>query len=77
MQDEEIGGFEGMLLFLQSQEFKALNVGLALDEGLASPDDDYVAYYGERSPWCRLRSFILVGCLSRYGSLVFYVLVSL
>ncbi|CAK8688961.1 unnamed protein product [Clavelina lepadiformis] len=49
--DEEIGGFEGMLLFLQSQEFKALNVGLALDEGLASPDDDYVAYYGERSPW--------------------------
>ena len=40
--------------FVESPEFKELNIGLALDEGLASPDDDYIAFYGERSLWCRL-----------------------
>uniref|UniRef100_A0A8C2TLV6 Aminoacylase 1 n=1 Tax=Coturnix japonica TaxID=93934 RepID=A0A8C2TLV6_COTJA len=32
--DEEVGGYKGMVMFLQRPEFKALNVGFALDEGI-------------------------------------------
>lgn len=49
--DEEIGGHDGMEKFVHSDDFKALNVGFALDEGMASPNDDYVLFYGERSIW--------------------------
>jgi aminoacylase len=38
-----------MMKFVVSQEFKKLNIGLALDEGLASPDDTVPVYYGERN----------------------------
>lgn len=31
--DEEVGGHKGMEMFVQRPEFKALNVGFALDEG--------------------------------------------
>ena len=31
-----------------SPEFEKLNIGLALDEGLAREDDDVTVYYGER-----------------------------
>ena len=31
--DEEIGGLTGLAPFLESNEFKSLNVGLAFDEG--------------------------------------------
>jgi aminoacylase len=31
--DEEIGGLTGFYPFIQTKEFKDLNVGLALDEG--------------------------------------------
>ena len=51
MPDEEVGGHKGMVMFLQRPEFKALNVGFALDEGLASPSDTYSVFYGEKSPW--------------------------
>lgn len=49
--DEEIGGHEGVEAFVKSQVFKSLNIGLVLDEGLASPGDEYRVFYGERSPW--------------------------
>ncbi|EMS60311.1 Aminoacylase-1 [Triticum urartu] len=49
--DEEIGGHEGVELFVASNEFKELNVGLVLDEGLASPREEYRVFYAERSPW--------------------------
>uniref|UniRef100_A0A453RJZ0 N-acyl-aliphatic-L-amino acid amidohydrolase n=1 Tax=Aegilops tauschii subsp. strangulata TaxID=200361 RepID=A0A453RJZ0_AEGTS len=49
--DEEIGGHEGVELFVASKEFKELNVGLVLDEGLASPREEYRVFYAERSPW--------------------------
>lgn len=39
-----------MKKFVVSPEFAALNVGFALDEGLASPDDSFSLYYGERTP---------------------------
>ena len=47
--DEEIGGHDGMRKFVVSQEFKKLNIGLALDEGLASPTEEIPVYYGERN----------------------------
>uniref|UniRef100_A0A8B9ESY3 N-acyl-aliphatic-L-amino acid amidohydrolase n=1 Tax=Anser cygnoides TaxID=8845 RepID=A0A8B9ESY3_ANSCY len=49
--DEEVGGHKGMEMFVQRPEFKALNVGFALDEGLASPSDTFSVFYGEKSPW--------------------------
>ncbi|KAG2579879.1 hypothetical protein PVAP13_6NG312600 [Panicum virgatum] len=49
--DEEIGGHEGVELFVSSKEFKEMNVGLVLDEGLASPGEEYRVFYAERSPW--------------------------
>lgn len=49
--DEEIGGIPGMKAFVHTDEFKALNVGFALDEGLASATDEYPVYYAERSIW--------------------------
>ncbi|CAK1555258.1 unnamed protein product [Leptosia nina] len=49
--EEELGGAEGMAKFVNSEHYKKLNVGFALDEGLASPSDEYVVYNGERSIW--------------------------
>jgi len=49
--DEEIGGTYGMQKFLRSKKWQAMNVGVVIDEGLASPDDNYVFFYGERTPW--------------------------
>jgi len=46
--DEELLGHYGMKLFVQTPEFKALNVGYALDEGLCDPSDTVAFYYGER-----------------------------
>ncbi|CAB0014965.1 unnamed protein product [Nesidiocoris tenuis] len=39
--DEEIGGEDGMGAWSQTEDFKELNVGCALDEGMASPDETY------------------------------------
>lgn len=49
--DEEIGGMDGMGKFVDSEAFKALNVGLVLDEGLANPGKPFTVFYGERTPW--------------------------
>eukprot|EP00050_Salpingoeca_kvevrii_P011550 m.16220 g.16220 ORF g.16220 m.16220 type:complete len:456 (+) comp3484_c0_seq1:29-1396(+) len=49
--DEEIGGAAGMELFVKDPAFKKLNIGFALDEGLANPDEEYRVFYGERVPW--------------------------
>ena len=51
--DEEIGGGDGMNRFIKTKEFDQLNVGLALDEGLASDDDEFCVYYSERLRWCK------------------------
>ncbi|KAJ1721720.1 adenylate cyclase [Coemansia erecta] len=48
--DEEIGGHEGMELFVESEEFRKLNAGFALDEGMANPKDELRVFYGERAP---------------------------
>ncbi|RMX44798.1 hypothetical protein pdam_00016343 [Pocillopora damicornis] len=49
--DEEIGGVDGMEKFVEMDDFKSLNVGFALDEGLANPTDAFTVFYGERSVW--------------------------
>lgn len=49
--DEEIGGHDGMEKFVHTKDFKNLNVDFALDEGMASPNDDFVLFNGERSIW--------------------------
>ena len=46
--DEEPLGSRGMKLFCESEEFRALGVGVVLDEGLAREDVAMNAYYGER-----------------------------
>ncbi|XP_014814955.1 PREDICTED: aminoacylase-1 isoform X1 [Calidris pugnax] len=60
--DEEMGGHKGMELFVRRPEFRALNVGFALDEGLASPSDTYSVFYGEKSPW-----WVKVKCMGSPG----------
>ncbi|KAM5293034.1 aminoacylase-1 isoform 1-T1 [Ctenodactylus gundi] len=49
--DEEIGGFQGMQLFVQRPEFQALKIGFALDEGLANPTNAFTVFYSERVIW--------------------------
>jgi len=49
--DEEIGGKLGMREFVHKDEFKALNAGFSLDEGVAGPDEIYPVFYAERSIW--------------------------
>jgi aminoacylase len=49
--DEEVGG-GGMAALLSSSLYKNLpGIALALDEGLASENDTYSVFYGERLPW--------------------------
>ncbi|GMP79349.1 hypothetical protein CsSME_00034931 [Camellia sinensis var. sinensis] len=49
--DEEIGGLDGMAKFVESQVFDELNLGFVLDEGQASPNDEFRVFYADRSPW--------------------------
>lgn len=49
--DEEIGGEDGMGKFVESEYFKKLNVGVAFDEGMASQNEDFILFFGERSTW--------------------------
>ena len=37
--------------FVDTDRFKQLNVGFVLDEGLASENDTYRLFYGERCVW--------------------------
>lgn len=49
--DEEIGGHLGMEKFVQTEDFKKLNVGFALDEGIAAPAEVFPIFYAERVIW--------------------------
>ncbi|KAG8318651.1 adenylate cyclase [Homalodisca vitripennis] len=48
--DEEIGS-QGMRLFVETEAFRKLNVGCEIDEGVASPDETFNLYYGERTSY--------------------------
>jgi len=49
--DEECGGKLGMAKWIKSEEFKKLNVGFALDEGIANETNKMTLFYGERTVW--------------------------
>lgn len=49
--EEEIGGSDGAAKFVESKEFEDLNVGFVLDEGQASPGDEFRVFYADRTPW--------------------------
>ncbi|CAM6089171.1 unnamed protein product [Calypogeia fissa] len=49
--DEEIFGEDGAKKFVQSEEFKELDVAFVLDEGAPSTQDEYRVFYGEKVPW--------------------------
>ncbi|KAF4660943.1 adenylate cyclase [Perkinsus chesapeaki] len=55
--DEEVGGVDGAGKFVESPEFAEFNVGVVLDEGLATPSaGNYTLFYGERSTnWVTFR----------------------
>lgn len=40
-----------MRAFVKTDAFRNLNVGFALDEGIASPDEEFPVFYAERSVW--------------------------
>lgn len=66
--DEEIGGANGMAKLVHTPEFKKLNVGLALDEGLAHDENRFVIFYGERTAlWV---SFIARGQMGHGAKLI-------
>ena len=54
--EEEQGGVDGMRVFAFTDEFKSLNAGFSLDEGIASEDDVFNVFYAERSTW-RIHNF--------------------
>lgn len=65
--DEEVGGLDGASLFVNSDFFKKLNVGIALDEGLANPENAYSIFWGERaSNWVILKASGPAGHGSRF-----------
>lgn len=55
--DEEIGGFT-FRRFVASPAFKELNIGYALDEGIASPNDSYRVFIAERISSASLFTYV-------------------
>ncbi|KAF5293043.1 hypothetical protein FQR65_LT11035 [Abscondita terminalis] len=49
--EEELAGQCGMKLFVKTPEFKALNAGFALDEGMPSADKIALVIYEEKRNW--------------------------
>lgn len=37
--------------FIKHPEFAKLNLGISMDEGIASEDNNYLVFYGERNVW--------------------------
>ncbi|XP_017144301.2 aminoacylase-1 [Drosophila miranda] len=65
--DEEMGGKLGMRPFVHTDDFRALNVGFGMDEGLASPTAEFPVFYAERSVW---RVYFHISGTSGHGSLL-------
>jgi len=53
--------------FVETEDFNNLNIGVALDEGLASPDESFTVFWGERvSWWIQIRATGPTGHGSRF-----------
>ena len=65
--DEEIGGMDGMNQMLNSELYnkRLVPIGVALDEGLANPQNAFTVFYGER---CPLWIFVTVNGPTGHGS---------
>jgi len=57
-----------MAKFVTTSEFAELNVGFALDEGIATPHEVFDVYYCERTSWCKL--YISLHCLQYDSNLI-------
>lgn len=44
--------------FVQTKEFENLNVGVALDESVASPTEEFNVFYGERCLWRIIKTML-------------------
>lgn len=55
--------------FAVTDRFKQLNVGFVLDEGLASENDVYRVFYGERCVWCEFNTNNVIYLINRYFEL--------
>nr|XP_027221553.1 aminoacylase-1-like [Penaeus vannamei] len=60
--EEELGGLQGMGRLVDTETFKRMDVGVALDEGYASTTDAMKVFYGQRNPW-----WILIKCPGQPG----------
>ena len=56
--DEEIGGAGGMMAFVETDYFRKMNVGLALDEGYTSTSEDFLVFYGQRQDYSKHSSVL-------------------
>lgn len=65
--DEELSGVRGMRKFVEDKRRVDMNIGLVLDEGLATPADEVTVFWGERKIWwVRVRTTGNVGHGSRF-----------
>jgi aminoacylase len=46
-----------MAKFVNTSDFLELNIGFALDEGMADPSEQFPLFYGERSIWRKYKLF--------------------
>ncbi|KAB0791317.1 hypothetical protein PPYR_11581 [Photinus pyralis] len=49
--DEELGGGEGVMKYVETDNFKGLKVGFAIDEGRSGNGKTLVVQYGEKRNW--------------------------
>jgi len=64
----QVGGNDGAGRFTRSEDFAALKVGVALDEGLASPTDAFTVFFGERAAWFFSGATPACRCCQRQGT---------
>lgn len=66
--DEEMGGALGMAAFVQTADFRALNIGYALDEGMVSLNNQFTVINDERCTW---RIEFTCNGITGHGSVLF------
>ncbi|KAK5645352.1 hypothetical protein RI129_006652 [Pyrocoelia pectoralis] len=49
--DEELGGINGAKQYVETENFKKLNIGFALDEGFGGRGDTLIVFNGEKRRW--------------------------
>ena len=69
--EEEMGGAEGMGMFVKTPTFKKMNVGFSLDEGYANPTEKFTVFYGERATRGK-HSFSFIQCDLLFISYCYY-----